>query len=276
MDVTEQKSGFLGSLNEQQSEALDELKERMKESKFAETIKNHPQGDCYLLRFLRATMKNKTSKRVFRVEDAEKRLLKVLEWKESNQIQEPPEKLDVFRKVYPNYHWVDSKAGTLVWINRLGEAFNNMKPEHLTREMWGHCVGHEMEMAEEELRSTVEPGQEFRGYVSVADCKGIGLGALTRLSLISFISDTAGYNYPEVVGKIVLVNTPWIFPKLFAAFKPFIDKDTLSKFQIHSDIPLEFFRNEFDLDKLPVEYGGNNEMTVPYPLDSKKYTPGQD
>lgn len=50
-------SGFLGSLNEQQETALIELKERIKD---VESLVNHPDGDVYLLRFLRATMKKVT------------------------------------------------------------------------------------------------------------------------------------------------------------------------------------------------------------------------
>ena len=45
---------------------------------------------------------------------------------------------------------------------------------------------------------------------------------------------------------------------------------TVSKFEIFSGIP-KFLQETFDLDLLPRELGGNNELVVPYPLDSKKF-----
>ena len=50
------ESGFLKTLNEQQEAALTELGEKTKDIAF---VKNHPDGDAYLLRFLRATMEDK-------------------------------------------------------------------------------------------------------------------------------------------------------------------------------------------------------------------------
>ena len=52
--------------------------------------------------------------------------------------------------------------------------------------------------------------------------------------------------------------------------KPLLDKDTVSKIQVHYGVP-QAVSEIFDLEKLPKEYGGNREFTVPYPLDSKHF-----
>mmetsp|Transcript_12646 Transcript_12646/g.14501 ORF Transcript_12646/g.14501 Transcript_12646/m.14501 type:complete len:271 (+) Transcript_12646:163-975(+) len=267
----ETKSGFLGHMTSQQTEALKELKEIVEQSELAEALDKHPDGDKYLLRMLRATMKDKGRKRIFKPELAFKRLSEVLNWKADNLEEVKTEDFQVFEKAYPNYHFHDKKQGTLVWINRIGEFTNTVKSSHLTIDKWKQCAAHQLERAEDELREIAGPDNEFTGYISIADVKGLGLGALTRTGIVTALSNTAADNYPELVGKVYLINTPWIFPKIFALIKPLIDKDTLSKFEIYSSTPKDRFRELFDTKLLPQEYGGDSEFVVPYPIDSKKY-----
>lgn len=51
-----ESSGYLHNLNDQQAQALEEMKVK---TKHVEYIREHPEGDAYLLRFLRATMSSK-------------------------------------------------------------------------------------------------------------------------------------------------------------------------------------------------------------------------
>ena len=68
------------------------------------------------------------------------------------------------------------------------------------------------------------------------------------------------------VGRIFIINTPWVFPKLYKIAKPWIDPVTRSKFEINSKLPKQEFDRVLDLDLLPVEYGGRNEKAVvPHP-----------
>ena len=52
------RSGYLGSLNDQQGAALINMREK---TKHLDYVRNHPEGDAYLLRFLRATMESKVT-----------------------------------------------------------------------------------------------------------------------------------------------------------------------------------------------------------------------
>lgn len=111
-------SGYPDTLTPQQKEALDELKAEVGDRK---DVLEHPEGESYLLRMLRATMKDKTGRRVFVVGKAKPRLLQVLDWKQENQIKpemDPPEKFEIYRKAYPLWVWGDKKSKMVITYSR--------------------------------------------------------------------------------------------------------------------------------------------------------------
>mmetsp|Transcript_2639 Transcript_2639/g.3344 ORF Transcript_2639/g.3344 Transcript_2639/m.3344 type:complete len:131 (-) Transcript_2639:205-597(-) len=117
-----------------------------------------------------------------------------------------------------------------------------------------------------------ECGEEVTGYISIADMKGLGLGMMnpTRVGILKMLAGIAAENYPETVDKIIIVNAPWVFSRLYEFAKGFLDADTVSKFTISNKPLTELFPDVFDLDLLPKEYGGNNDIVVPHPLDARR------
>jgi len=99
------KTGFLDTLTEQQAESLAKLKELVNESEYAEAINARPEGDKYLLKYLRATMKDKKKKRIFYVPAAYTRLISTWQWKLDNNVKERGEKQDLLQEVYPRYYY---------------------------------------------------------------------------------------------------------------------------------------------------------------------------
>ena len=157
-------TGYLETLTAQQSACLEELKAELGETHVAETVANHPDGDRYLLRMLRATMKGKTGKRVFQVNKAKARTIAVLEWKEKLGLapNEEPAKYHIYRKANPILLWKDYKAETVVLVNRkyweyivcldldwdsvkfdlgtgMGEFASVVDVGRLTKEEWAQC-----------------------------------------------------------------------------------------------------------------------------------------
>lgn len=269
-------SGFESTLNEQQSSALEELIEAIKGTEYEERIDKHPDRVRFLLRILRATMKDKRKKRIFQVKDAKARLFAVLDWKKKYDVdinKKPPE-FDEYRKIYPALYYPDYRAETIVWIQRQGEFVTSVKKDCFTPYVWNRCTGYMLEHVEEMLRQISEKvGREIKGYYSLADMGGLGLGMFSRFSTLQLLSNIAAENYPETVERIFIMNTPWIFPKAFNFVKPFLDPVTLRKFEIKSSIPKDEFRALLDVKLLPTEYGGENtDDKVPYPFFSKKYS----
>ena len=113
-------SGYLETLTAQQSESLAALKNELSQTEVADEVANHPDGDRYLLRMLRATMKDKSGKRKFQVAKAKARTIEVLRWKRKHGIviNQEPEKYHIYRKANPILLWKDYKAETVVLVNR--------------------------------------------------------------------------------------------------------------------------------------------------------------
>lgn len=65
------------------------------------------------------------------------------------------------------------------------------------------------------------------------------------------------------------MRSPWIFTKCFAAVKPFLDKDTVSKFVMTTDVPLELFERIIPKKLIPKEYGGESDAVLVEPLHSR-------
>jgi len=62
------------------------------------------------------------------------------------------------------------------------------------------------------------------------------------------------------------VRAPWIFSKCFAVVKPFLDKDTVSKFVMVSDVPTDLFLKIVPKSLIPKEYGGDSAVVLLPPL----------
>lgn len=107
-------TGFTATLTAQQKASLEVMKLEVCAEK---EIRNHPEGDKYLLRMLRATMKDKGGERLFQVEKAKPRLYSVLRWKRANNLAEgvqAPPKFSIYRENYQLWVWRDYSCKTLV------------------------------------------------------------------------------------------------------------------------------------------------------------------
>ena len=67
-------------------------------------------------------------------------------------------------------------------------------------------------------------------------------------------------NYPEIIGKVFVVNVPIVFPFIWAMVKGWIDEGTRQKFSIlTSSYSREALLKEIDEDQLPKFLGGSCE-----------------
>lgn len=139
-----------------------------------------------------------------------------------------------------------------------------------THREWEECIAYENEIFERELHKfSEELGIENTGVISLSDAHGAGLKTFGRLGLMRRMNEICAQNYPEIIQKIVLFNTPWIFPKAFQIVKNLLDPITLSKFEIYSTTPYDSFVKLFQHNHLPVEYGGKSHLHLPTPVDKK-------
>ena len=128
-----------------------------------------------------------------------------------------------------------------------------------------------MEAAEQALREIRDEFDvENRGYITITDLSGLGMGAMMKKKATAFLANTAGDNYPELIDKVYLVNAPWIFEKIFGFIKPMLNAETVAKFRVHSGIP-KVLTEVLDKAMLPEEFGGDRKITLPFPKDCKKF-----
>lgn len=170
-------------------------------------------------------MKDKHHTRVFEVKPALERVLIILKGKESHNIHldNKPSKFDEYRKIYPKYCYKDSKSNKLLWFSRIGAFASHGKFKRLQEEEWTQCVGYEMEHVEKTLRDfSAKQGVENRGYISIADLKGLSLSAISQKKAVVFLGNVAGEMYPEVLDRVIAVNAPWIVSKIFSLIKPLL------------------------------------------------------
>lgn len=96
-------------------------------------------------------------------------------------------------------------------------------------------------------------GEEVPGVVSVSDVSGAGMGAASpsRMNLLKNMSSWSANNFPELNRKIILINTPKLFPMLMKVAKSGLDPVTAAKIDVYSKVPKELFCQTFDQMMLP-------------------------
>lgn len=270
------KSGHGSTLTDQQREVFEELKNVLKDDEKLAAVLSIPYLDNFLLRFLRATMKEKKNRRLFHLDQALARLREVVEFKEKHGIKydmKRPENHDEFNQVYPYVDWEDNVSHVIVAIERFGLFHSTSKSAKgkYTDSEWLDHLGYRMEGTVRKIEELGEKlGEEVPGYNVIIDMKGVSLwSVLRRVKFVKFLNDVGAKNYPELLNRVSLVNCPRFINDLLKVAKAFVDPDTMSKFESFKNIP-EKFKTEYDLSLLPKEYNGESEREVPIPLLARK------
>lgn len=102
-------------------------------------------------------------------------------------------------------------------------------------------------------------GQIVDSVTNVLDCQGITLGMLngpTRDYLKS-LTELDKLYYPEMLGKMLIINAPTMFSAIWAIVSPFLDSRTRDKITVcgadYYDKLVELMGSS---ERVPVEYGG--------------------
>ncbi|XP_030496378.2 uncharacterized protein LOC115712261 [Cannabis sativa] len=196
--------------------------------------------DLMIRRFLRA--------RDMDVEKASQMFLKYLSWRHSFM---PPNggcftNSDVatdiaHNKVFMQGHDKQGRPLLLVY----GGRHKQHNPDHLKR-FAVYCL--------EKLCTRMPKGHEM--FVAIGDLKGWGYANCDirgYLAGLSILQDC----YPERLGKLFLVNVPYIFMTAWKMVYPFIDKNTKKKIVFVDNKKLKpTLLNDIHEEQLPEIYGG--------------------
>eukprot|EP01137_Pigoraptor_chileana_P034755 Opistho-2@27774 len=219
---------YLGDLLDTEVSELIKLRERL-----TRMGRTPLPNDKFLLRFLRA--------REFNLERTMELLLKSLEWRKENNVDEiykSWEAPEVFVDYFPGGWGKPDKEGRPVFIMRLGQ----IDIKGIVRSAGERSVLKQMIKFNEEAMKNIDTATENSGKpildcTCLVDLEGLSLRHLWRpgLSLIQKMIQIDSNNYPETMSRLVIVRAPRIFPVVWSIVRNVFDERTRNKIVICGD-----------------------------------------
>jgi len=214
---------FLGKLEPMQESRLVQLKQCM-----ADLQKDKAPSDPVVLRFLRA--------REFNVEKAREMLSASLIWRKKHGVDKILLEYQVpavVRDYFPGGWFHLDKEGRPVFHLRLGQMdvkgiVRSVGEEGLTKLVLHIC--------EEGLRLSEESShrinQPIATWSMILDLDGLNMRHLWRpgVKALLHIIEICEANYPETLGRVLIIRAPRVFPILWTLVCPLIDETSRGKF----------------------------------------------
>uniref|UniRef100_A0A8C8GQM1 SEC14 like lipid binding 1 n=1 Tax=Oncorhynchus tshawytscha TaxID=74940 RepID=A0A8C8GQM1_ONCTS len=218
---------YLGDLTPLQESCLIRLRQWLQESHKGKIPK-----DEHILRFLRA--------RDFNMEKAREILCQSLTWRKQHQVDyllETWTSPQVLNDYYTGGWHHHDKEGRPLYILRLGQ----MDTKGLVRALGEESLlRHVLSINEEGLRRCEENTKVFGRPIScwtcLVDLEGLNMRHLWRpgVKALLRIIEVVEANYPETLGRLLILRAPRVFPVLWTLVSPFIDENTRKKFLIYA------------------------------------------
>ncbi|XP_074866779.1 SEC14-like protein 5 isoform X2 [Carettochelys insculpta] len=250
---------YLGQLTPMQESCLIRLRQWLQEMHKGKIPK-----DEHILRFLRA--------RDFNIDKAREMLCQSLTWRKQYQVDyilqtwRPPPLLEEYYT--GGWHYQD-KDGRPLYILRLGQ----MDTKGLVKAVGEESLlRHVLSINEEGQKRCEENtnlfGRPITSWTCLVDLEGLNMRHLWRpgvkalLRIIEVVED----NYPETLGRLLIVRAPRVFPVLWTLVSPFINENTRQKFLIYSGNNYQGaggLVDYLDKDVIPDFLGGDCVCNVP-------------
>ncbi|XP_070940189.1 SEC14-like protein 5 isoform X2 [Macaca nemestrina] len=249
----------LGHLTPMQESCLIQLRHWLQE-----THKGKIPKDEHILRFLRA--------RDFHLDKAREMLCQSLSWRKQHQVDlllqtwQPPALLEEFYAGGWHYQDIDGRP---LYILRLGQMDTKGLMKAVGEEV---LLRHVLSVNEEGQKrcegSTRQLGRPISSWTCLLDLEGLNMRHLWRpgvkalLRMIEVVED----NYPETLGRLLIVRAPRVFPVLWTLISPFINENTRRKFLIYSGSNYQGpggLVDYLDREVIPDFLGGESVCNVP-------------
>jgi CRAL/TRIO domain/CRAL/TRIO, N-terminal domain len=227
LSMHENTEGRLGFLTPSQEQDLLKFKQELGplfDPKF--------HDDHLLLRFLRA--------RQFKIPAAMEMFKKWIAWrlefKTDDILQEFdfPEYLQV-RTIYPRIYHKTDKLGRPVYIERFGtvdikKLWAATTSERMVR---NHVYEYEKLIKYRFPACSAKAGRYFEQSTTILDLKGVNLSSFRDVySLVTQVSSIGQDYYPELLGKMFIINAPMLFTATWVVIKQMLDERTVKKISI--------------------------------------------
>ncbi|XP_029456254.1 SEC14-like protein 1 isoform X2 [Rhinatrema bivittatum] len=218
---------YLGDLTPLQESCLIRLRQWLQEMHKGKIPK-----DEHILRFLRA--------RDFNIDKAREILCQSLTWRKQHQVDyllETWNAPQVLQDYYAGGWHHHDKDGRPLYMLRLGQ----MDTKGLVRALGEESLlRHVLSINEEGLRRCEENtkvfGRPISSWTCLVDLEGLNMRHLWRpgVKALLRIIEVVEANYPETLGRLLILRAPRVFPVLWTLVSPFIDDNTRKKFLIYA------------------------------------------
>ncbi|GAB4823183.1 hypothetical protein N2152v2_010229 [Parachlorella kessleri] len=217
----------------------------------------------YLRRFLRARQHD--------IQRAKEMFLKHLQWRRENGIDTILEDFvfherDAFLTLWPQgYHKTD-KLGRPIYIQHLGQ-INVKRLEELTSEermIKFHVQEYERALKYIFPACSKVAGRNISQTLTILDVQGVGLRHLTGdvKRIMGHITRVDQDNYPETLGKTLIINAPSIFKMIWGLVKPMLDVRTQAKIEVCPSNYLPTLLRWADIENIPEYLGGKSRGSL--------------
>ncbi|XP_015586213.1 protein real-time isoform X2 [Cephus cinctus] len=251
---------YLGKLDMMQESRLVQLRHSIEELRGSSV-----PPDATLLRFLRA--------REFSVEKAREMLTQSLHWRKKHQVDrllEEYEAPQVVKDYFPGgWHHFD-KDGRPLYVLRLGQ----MDVKGLLK-----SIGEDellllaLHVCEEGLslmdEATTVWGHPVSQWSLLIDLEGLNMRHLWRpgIKALLRIIEIVEANYPETMGRVLIIRAPRCFPILWTLISTFIHENTRNKFVFYCGTDYQEqgsggLRDYINPDFIPDFLGGPSETYI--------------
>ena len=224
-------SGFYDQLNEKQYNALVQWKKQLQDEKVIDNFEIY--DDLFLLRFLRA--------RKFDLVKTMEMFKKFLNWRIEKKVDEISKSFEIdnlleIKRLYPHgYHRTD-KIGRPVYIELYDKTDVKGLFKVTTEEK---MINYYIKQYERQIKyifpaCSAVVQKPVEQSCTILDANGIGITSLVGpiKGFLKLASDIGQDYYPEMLGKMTIVNTGIFFRAIWSMVKSFIDPKTQSKIKL--------------------------------------------
>ena len=248
-------SGFYDELNQEQYNALITWKGQLKDEKVIDNFEVY--DDLFLLRFLRA--------RKFDLVKTMEMFKKFINWRVEKNVDDLRENfflenLIEVKKLYPHgYHRTD-KLGRPIYIELYDKTDVKGLFKITTEE---NMVKYYIKQYERQMKyifpaCSAVVQKPIEQSCTILDANGIGITSLVGpiKGFLKLASDIGQDYYPEMLGKMTIVNVGMFFRAIWSMVKSFIDPKTQAKITLLKSNYKDELLKLVDEDKLPSFFGG--------------------
>ncbi|ETN45411.1 uncharacterized protein HMPREF1541_09242 [Cyphellophora europaea CBS 101466] len=256
----ESGSGHPGHTTQEQDAQVFQLRSLLEQAGYTERL-----DTLTLLRFLRA--------RKFNVELAKQMFVNNEEWRkkfgdgEKTGVDELVRTFDYkekpeVMKIYPQYYHKTDKDGRPVYIEQYGGIDLNAMYKITSQErMLANLVVEYEKVADPRLPAcSRKAGKLLETCCTIMDMKNVGVGKIS--SVYGYVKQTSAISqdhYPERLGKMYIINTPWGFSTAFNFIKGFLDPVTVAKIHVLGSGYQQELLKQIPAENLPKQFGGSCE-----------------